>query len=86
VNILFTWSKIHCAPDPADTTKMHPVQMAIQKKGNWGKPLSLMSSSKKELMSMTGLLLTEFNRYIPVLLINISKKPDKGKPNKYNNS
>jgi membrane fusion protein (multidrug efflux system) len=74
------------APEPADTTKMHPVQVAIQKKVILGQTIEPNVIIKKGINVNDRIVVDGVQSLHTGSIINISKKPEKGQPNKYNHS
>jgi len=74
------------APDPADTTHMRPVQVAIQKKVILGQTIEPNVIIKKGINVNDRIVVDGVQSLHTGSIINISKKPEKGQPNKYNHS
>jgi len=74
------------APDPQDTTKTHPVQMAIQKKVQLGQTIEPNVIIKKGINVDDRIVVDGVQSLHTGSLITISKKPDNAKTNKYNKS
>ena len=74
------------APDPQDTTKTRPVQMAIQKKVQLGQTIEPNVIIKKGINVDDRIVVDGVQSLHTGSLINITKKPDNAKTNKYNKS
>jgi RND family efflux transporter MFP subunit len=71
------------APDPTDSTKIHPVQIALQKKVQLGQTIEPDVIIKKGINADDRIVVDGVQSLHTGSLISISRKPATGKPNKF---